>query len=268
MFAKIQNHANIRCNITLPLTASKSPLYEGKLIFPVVTASRGVPEIVSGCGHMSGSISYEPIPPDPRICSSCANSLPITKTMNCSFGKIASACTSAPIVSPDPDCVACTGKAASELGCIVTDAAKACSDDPIHPIPGSMCSKAKLERLRTECLPKCSAKVVQEIARACVPKPPPPPKPVPAGASRCVTFVLAAGETSEWVDVGRLIDSMNHAPWNLPPGNYTITIGLKHSNGSISELESFPSNNTPLQVRSIACRFPCRRYSDASCSRY
>lgn len=58
MFAKIESNADVAMNITLPLTANKSPLDEGKLIYPVVSTYRGQPSVVSGCGFRSGSVEY------------------------------------------------------------------------------------------------------------------------------------------------------------------------------------------------------------------
>ena len=58
-------------------------------------------------------------------------------------------------------------------------------------------------------------------------KPPKPAPPLPVGMSQCVTFNLRAQEKTDWVDVGKVIDTMNHASWNLPAGNYTLTLGLK-----------------------------------------
>ena len=62
MFAKIASNADVAMNITLPLTANKSPLDEGKLIYPVVSTYRGQPSVVSGCGFRSGSVEYAPLP--------------------------------------------------------------------------------------------------------------------------------------------------------------------------------------------------------------
>eukprot|EP00041_Stephanoeca_diplocostata_P032483 m.1041146 g.1041146 ORF g.1041146 m.1041146 type:complete len:1572 (-) comp24157_c0_seq4:1290-6005(-) len=53
-----------------------------------------------------------------------------------------------------------------------------------------------------------------------------PLRPLPAGLTRCVTVSLAPRAVSPWVDVGRLLDSLNHAAWNLPQGNYSITLAL------------------------------------------
>ena len=63
----------------------------------------------------------------------------------------------------------------------------------------------------------------------CFPKPSKPAPPLPVGMSQCVTFNLRAKEKTDWVDVGKVIDTMNHASWNLPAGNYTLTLGLKDS---------------------------------------
>jgi hypothetical protein len=86
------------------------------------------------------------------------------------------------------------------------------------------------------------------MRRACFPKPARPPAKLSASASQCVTFVIAPREKTDFVDVGRLIDTMNHATWNLPVGNYTITLALKDGAGKMQPLGVFPSNNAPLQI--------------------
>jgi hypothetical protein len=46
-----------------------------------------------------------------------------------------------------------------------------------------------------------------------------------------------------------MLDTMNHAPWDLPSGNYTITLGIKESDGTtITPLGTFPSLDAPLQI--------------------
>jgi hypothetical protein len=73
--------------------------------------------------------------------------------------------------------------------------------------------------------------------------------------------VLGPKEKSQWTDVGRLIDTLNHAPWNLPSGNYTITLGLKEPGPSnqITTLGTFPSMNAPLQILMDASTRASRR---------
>lgn len=55
--------------------------------------------------------------------------------------------------------------------------------------------------------------------------------PLPPGLSRCVTVSLPPRAVSAWVDVGMLLDSQNHAAWNLPLGNYSITLALAGREG-------------------------------------
>ena len=86
------------------------------------------------------------------------------------------------------------------------------------------------------------------MRRTCFPKPARPPAKLSASASQCVTFVLAPREKTDFVDVGRVIDTMNHATWNLPAGKYTITLALKDGVGKMQPLGVFHSKNAPLQI--------------------
>ena len=45
--------------------------------------------------------------------------------------------------------------------------------------------------------------------------------------SQCVTTALAPRATSGWIDVGRLMDTLDHSSWNLPAGNYSLQFGQK-----------------------------------------
>eukprot|EP01050_Picozoa_sp_SAG11_P012004 SAG11_NODE_1307_length_5243_cov_2.389774_4_plen_211_part_00 len=38
---------------------------------------------------------------------------------------------------------------------------------------------------------------------------------------------VAGGNTSDWVDVGSLINTQQHGTWNLPCGNYSVVFGIK-----------------------------------------
>lgn len=43
----------------------------------------------------------------------------------------------------------------------------------------------------------------------------------------CQVIAVPAGSSSGWVDVGSLMDVFNHGTWDLPPGNYTLAVGVK-----------------------------------------
>ena len=45
--------------------------------------------------------------------------------------------------------------------------------------------------------------------------------------SECVSASVLPGQTSEWIDVGRMIDTLDHSSWNLPAGNYSVRFGVR-----------------------------------------
>jgi hypothetical protein len=208
-------------NITLPLTSSRSPLWEGKLIYPVITwkcvhndpKNRSSPEncsqvITTGC-TLKGRLTVAPPVPDLEKCAACA--VNYSAIHNCSAVQRQQACTLPPGLR---------------------------RSDETKPI---VCNEALMRR-------------------TCFPKPVKPPAKLSASSSQCVTFVLAPREKTEFVDVGKLIDTMNHATWNLPAGNYTITLALKDAeHGKMRTLGVFPSNNAPLQILTDASTRASRR---------
>ena len=188
VFAKMESHEDQEMNITLPLTSSRSPLWEGKLIYPVVSwkcthvdpKNRTSPEnctqsITTGCGTR-GMVSVAPPPPDLKLCQACAANYSLLH--NCTAAQQQQAC------------------APAETGLL---------------------QRSKASR-------PCETKLMRA---QCFPKPAKPTPPLPLGMSQCVTFRLGSRQKTDWVDVGRVIDTMNHASWNLPAGNYTLTIGMK-----------------------------------------
>lgn len=186
VFAKMESHEDREMNVTLPLTSSRSPLWEGKLIYPVVVwkcthvdpKNRSSPEnctqtITTGCGD-KGRVVVAPPPPDLKRCHACAANY--SSLHNCTAAQEHQACAENGVSQP-------------------SDASRSC--------------ETKLMRAH------------------CFPKPPKPAPPLPVGMSECVTINLRARQQTDWIDVGKLIDTMNHASWNLPAGNYTLTLGLK-----------------------------------------
>jgi hypothetical protein len=243
VFAKVESHEDTPMNITLPLTSSRSPLWEGKLIYPAVTESRGKQAVVSSCGDR-GRVSVAPAPPDPNACAACVRNSSEAAVSNCTAAEV---CSAKPLPS-QAACESCAASIAATHNCSATVAKSACAARPHKPDPESTCTAKALEAIKARCVSKCTAKKVAALQRACEPKRPPLPKPLPISESGCVTFVLRPREKTEWTDVGRLIDTMNHAAWNLPAGNYTISLGVKEAAGGMTELGVFPAMGRPLQI--------------------
>jgi hypothetical protein len=263
VFAMVENHADVQMNLTLPLTSDKSPEWKGKLVYPVVAEYRGKMSVISSCGGRGGgSAHYAPIPPAPDACEKCVANSTQASLHNCTPTERRAACDPEAVPNPnerDPACLACARQLHAAHNCTTTEAEEVCGKTPVKPDPESGCTKAELEHLKAQCVSTCTSKVVATLASACQPKEPKPPPPVPASASGCVTFVLRPKEKSKWTDVGRLIDTLNHAPWNLPAGNYTITLGLREPDASITTLGVFPSMNAPLQILMDASTRATRR---------
>ena len=50
-----------------------------------------------------------------------------------------------------------------------------------------------------------------------------------AGGPNCTRVSVAAGHTSEWIDAGRHMDTLNHGTWNIPPAGvdlYVLEVGV------------------------------------------
>ena len=54
-----------------------------------------------------------------------------------------------------------------------------------------------------------------------------PPPPSAAVGSECVYVQVAPHQTSGWVDVGRMMDTLDHSSLYLPVGNYSLKLGVK-----------------------------------------
>jgi hypothetical protein len=189
VFAKLESHEDQEMNLTLPLTSSRSPLWEGKLIYPVVAWK---------CTHV-----------DPKNRSSAENCTQFITTGCGDRGRV--------VVAPAPPdlkrCHACAANYSSLHNCTAAQQQQACAE-LTDVLPRSAGAKS------------CETRLMRE---QCFPKPVKPAAPLPIGMSECVTFNLRARQKTDWVDVGKVIDTMNHASWNLPAGNYTLTLGLKDS---------------------------------------
>ena len=51
------------------------------------------------------------------------------------------------------------------------------------------------------------------------------------GQPECVVVAVAPHATTDWVDIGRLVDTLDHSFFNLPGANYTIEFGIKKEDG-------------------------------------
>jgi hypothetical protein len=64
-----------------------------------------------------------------------------------------------------------------------------------------------------------------------------------------IPIAVGAGATSDWVDVGALLDTQQHGTWNLYVGNYSVTVGIKdqpfnRSDGTIVPVGLFDGRPT------------------------
>ena len=61
----------------------------------------------------------------------------------------------------------------------------------------------------------------------------------------CQVISVAAGATSDWVDVGAQMDTFNHGSWDFAPGNYTLAVGVKRaSDGAVEQIAFFNATGT------------------------
>ena len=99
-----------------------------------------------------------------------------------------------------------------------------------------------------------------------------------AGGPRCPRVLLPmTGQSSEWIEVGSLLDTYNHGTWNFPRGTYKVDIGVAssdilHSGGGgssypssspdIEQISTFSAHNTSLQLQVDASTRATRRVRD------
>ena len=99
-----------------------------------------------------------------------------------------------------------------------------------------------------------------------------------AGGPRCPRILLSAtGQSSEWIEVGSLLDTYNHGTWNFPRGTYKLDIGVtslgvmqrggggsSYPTGSpaIEQITSFTAYNTSLQLQVDGSTRATRRVRD------
>ena len=154
VFAKLESHEDSPMNVTLPLTSSRSPLWEGKMIYPVVAEARGKQAIVSSCGERSGRVSVAPAPPDPNACSACVRNSSEASEHNCTVAEV---CPASPAPPPSPAiCKSCTSSIAAAHNCSAVEAESACEAKPHKPDPESTCTAKALEVIKAQCVSKCS----------------------------------------------------------------------------------------------------------------
>eukprot|EP01050_Picozoa_sp_SAG11_P009363 SAG11_NODE_873_length_6802_cov_2.257646_2_plen_179_part_00 len=72
------------------------------------------------------------------------------------------------------------------------------------------------------------------------------------GQPQCVVISVPARSTSDWVDVGRLLDTLDHSSLNLPVGNYTVEFGMLALDGS-GDVEPIPNSIYDAQANPAAC---------------
>jgi len=70
----------------------------------------------------------------------------------------------------------------------------------------------------------------------------PAPQP-PSQFAECVYAEVGARQTTDWIDVGRMMDTLDHSNWNLPIGNYSVQLGVKGSDGTIQPLAAVYNAN-------------------------
>ena len=52
------------------------------------------------------------------------------------------------------------------------------------------------------------------------------------GGSNCPVIRVPASATTDWIDVGYLIDVFNHGQWGFMAGNYSIEVGVREANAA------------------------------------
>jgi len=64
-----------------------------------------------------------------------------------------------------------------------------------------------------------------------------------------VSFTVAPGQTSNWVDVGGLLDTMNDGQWDFTTGGAsTMEIGVKDAGGRIGKIKEFTTTDGKLKL--------------------
>lgn len=102
------------------------------------------------------------------------------------------------------------------------------------------------------------------------------------GGPRCPRVLLpTTGQSSDWIEVGSLLDTYNHGTWNFPRGTYKVDIGIASSdiqrNGGgsssypnsspdIEQISTFSAHNTSLQLQVDASTRATRRVRDQHAS--
>jgi peptidoglycan hydrolase-like protein with peptidoglycan-binding domain len=74
-----------------------------------------------------------------------------------------------------------------------------------------------------------------------------PPPPGTAGTSQCIFIQVEPGQTTDWMDVGRMMDTLDHSSWNLPTGNYSLKLAVKDAEtGAMVSLPGVYKGNPPV----------------------
>ena len=105
--------------------------------------------------------------------------------------------------------------------------------------------------------------------------------PPAVGGPRCPRILLRVNQSSEWIEVGSLLDTYNHGTWNLPRGIYRLDVGLASSavlrqgggraaypagSSKVEQIASFTAHNTSLQLQVDASTRATRRVRDQHAS--
>ena len=69
------------------------------------------------------------------------------------------------------------------------------------------------------------------------PSPPRPGKPAAQPPPGCPSVTLQPGATSDWIEIGSMLPTLDHSTLNVPAGNYSLQIGVKDfTSGSIAPI--------------------------------
>jgi hypothetical protein len=97
-------------------------------------------------------------------------------------------------------------------------------------------------------------KTVVYAPNASAAAPPPPAGPI---GSQCVYVRVGPREVSAWVDVGRMLDTLDHSSWNLPLGNYSLQLAVKDgATGALVPLPAVYKGNPTHRPLAAAAGLP------------
>ena len=69
-----------------------------------------------------------------------------------------------------------------------------------------------------------------------------------ATCAECITVLVPPHVATGWVDIGRMVDTLDHSTLALPHGNYTLTLALHEADGTMLELGTYsPGPGSPTE---------------------